>query len=506
VFLALCQAAYGDGCATMCPDRQEYAAVTLSSLAATAGVGDFADVKAIQLSLPSGVSAEVALSANSTGYAENSTSCPVLRSIPEDEAGTDKVSSVGWAFGTPSFDSTSGTLTVPMTWSCPSYAISSAAGSSVSLALAAATFAAAGRDAIAAAAGAAACATGVGASFGEGSMLCSAGCSPWLHLRLDGGPPSITSNSTSMAFTCPQGGCGGASECSTTAPVNRCEVGWVAGRPYTDEHGPVFAPLAKSNRSCWTEPVTGLDENQQRISGAQRREAAQRWRVAALAEHASVASFARASLELMAVGAPADLLAATHEAALDEIRHAKVAFGLAQHFGEDGVAPGPLPVGAVAVATSLPELAARTFAEGCAGETLSVAKAQLELMSGRFLPEEEAALRAVYADEARHAALAWRTVAWALREDPAPVAKVLRDAEAKLAAAQQTTAEKDESSALHREVVQRLTRPWLQSLLAQSNWPPAVDKATDSSLPARAAAETAEEVARTIRANMVIAV
>jgi hypothetical protein len=39
------------------------------------------------------------------------------------------------------------------------------------------------------------------------------------------------------------------------------------------------------------------------------------WR--ALFQHASVASFARFSLELLALGAPPDLVAAAHAAALD---------------------------------------------------------------------------------------------------------------------------------------------------------------------------------------------
>ena len=247
--------------------------------------------------------------------------------------------------------------------------------------------------------------------------MCNAACTPWLHLRMEGGQPNVTFNGTSMTFTCPDGGCGGGSEClGTTAPANVCEYGFVDGRPFVDERGPVFAAVTQSNGSCWASPVPSVASrapSPSELPEARRQSAAQRWRLAGLTEHASVASFSRASLELMAVGAPADLLADTHQAALDEIRHAKVAFGLAQYFGGDAAAPGPLPIGTVAVATSLAELAARTYTEGCVGETLSVARVQLQLLAGDFLPEEEAAMRAVFADEARHSALAWRTVAWA---------------------------------------------------------------------------------------------
>ncbi|MCA9546694.1 MAG: ferritin-like domain-containing protein, partial [Myxococcales bacterium] len=57
---------------------------------------------------------------------------------------------------------------------------------------------------------------------------------------------------------------------------------------------------------------------------AQRARLADHWTRQALAEHASVASFARFALHLMAVGAPPDLLVATHQAGLDEIEHARL--------------------------------------------------------------------------------------------------------------------------------------------------------------------------------------
>ena len=49
-----------------------------------------------------------------------------------------------------------------------------------------------------------------------------------------------------------------------------------------------------------------------------------RWRSNGLAEHASVASFSRHSLQLLALAAPADLVEASHRAAIDEVAHAKV--------------------------------------------------------------------------------------------------------------------------------------------------------------------------------------
>jgi hypothetical protein len=46
-------------------------------------------------------------------------------------------------------------------------------------------------------------------------------------------------------------------------------------------------------------------------------------------EHASVAAFARFTLDLLALGAPADLVQSAQQALGDEIAHAELCFGLA---------------------------------------------------------------------------------------------------------------------------------------------------------------------------------
>jgi hypothetical protein len=72
---------------------------------------------------------------------------------------------------------------------------------------------------------------------------------------------------------------------------------------------------------------------------------ARHWKRAAAAEHASIAAFSRHSLQLMALGAPRRLVQQTHEAALDEIRHAQMAYTLASVYGGADVGPGPLDIG-----------------------------------------------------------------------------------------------------------------------------------------------------------------
>ncbi|MFZ5897429.1 MAG: hypothetical protein ACOY0T_40625 [Myxococcota bacterium] len=65
------------------------------------------------------------------------------------------------------------------------------------------------------------------------------------------------------------------------------------------------------------------------------------WARAACFEHASIASFNRFSLELLALGAPGDLVERANRAALDEVRHARLCFALASVYAGDDFGPGP---------------------------------------------------------------------------------------------------------------------------------------------------------------------
>ncbi len=159
--------------------------------------------------------------------------------------------------------------------------------------------------------------------------------------------------------------------------------------------------------------IPALDE----LTPEQRQTLADHWVNNGLAEHASVASFARFTLQLMSVAAPAALVEASNLAGNDEIVHAKLCFGLAHKFGGKPMAPGPFPIpnGTVHIAVDILEMAISVATEGCIGETLSVvrAAAQIELSHD---PSVRQVLTRIAEDEARHAGLAWRTVRWALSQ------------------------------------------------------------------------------------------
>jgi hypothetical protein len=141
--------------------------------------------------------------------------------------------------------------------------------------------------------------------------------------------------------------------------------------------------------------------------------AGQAWLDDACMEHASIASFARFSLQLIALGAPPDLIAEAHRAGLDEIEHARHCFAIASRLLGRPVGPGPLPMADVTIETSLAHVAAETVREGCVGETLASLYAREQRDVARD-PEIRDALEVIAEDEARHAELAWRFVRWAL--------------------------------------------------------------------------------------------
>ncbi|WP_437544100.1 ferritin-like domain-containing protein [Sorangium sp. So ce367] len=184
------------------------------------------------------------------------------------------------------------------------------------------------------------------------------------------------------------------------------------GRPFVVGERARTARAARREAGAWG---AAARPDVAQLTPADRAALADAWLRDALLEHASVASFSRFALEMMAVGAPAAMLAAAHEAAGDEVRHAALCFGLASAYAGAALEPAPFEFGGlVEVSSDLPEMAARAVREGCVGETLAAV-----LASEQLAHASDAAVRGVLAtiaeDEARHAELAWRFVAWALQ-------------------------------------------------------------------------------------------
>jgi hypothetical protein len=203
------------------------------------------------------------------------------------------------------------------------------------------------------------------------------------------------------------------------------------GRPFSVGEEVRRAPVIA--RADWQRAQSGagapgLDVELERLL-------AREWEEEAALEHASVASFARLTLELLALGAPSDLIRDSQLASLDEIAHAELCFALAGRYRGAPLGPGRLPIEGALSAVSLATLAAETVREGCVGETLAALLAA-EQLAGATDPEVCAALGRIAADEARHAELSWKIVRWAIEAGGEDVLTSVREAfESALAAA-----------------------------------------------------------------------
>lgn len=204
--------------------------------------------------------------------------------------------------------------------------------------------------------------------------------------------------------------------------------GSCCGRPFTASGGQRVADAVL--RSDWLTAQVPADTTQ-RLPDALAARIASEWLADARMEHASIASFARFTLDLLACGAPSQLVEEAQRAALDEVAHARICFTLAARYGTTSYGPGALATADASGAADLAGAVRLAFLEGCVGETLAAnqARAACEISGDA---QVAAALARIAEDEARHAQLAWRFVAWAgaqgavdLRRELGPVLESL---------------------------------------------------------------------------------
>ena len=220
-------------------------------------------------------------------------------------------------------------------------------------------------------------------------------------------------------------------------------AGPVTGRPFLVRGLEQTAGAAP--RSDWAGAETPSLEG---ISAERRKRLAARWTMIALMEHASIAAFARFALHLLSVGAPAELIEATHVAMADETRHAKTAFALASAYGGEPVGPTALPIDGALDDTGALDIVRLVFHEGCVGETVAAVEAA-EGACHATDPLLRAVLRGIAADETRHAALAWRFVAWACANIEGAVGVVRDELDAELALAPLSGESRDADLLVH---------------------------------------------------------
>ena len=202
--------------------------------------------------------------------------------------------------------------------------------------------------------------------------------------------------------------------CQMSVVGRMCAGGAVCGRPFLVERTQRLAAAIRSD--AWLESSMG-GAVEVPSDPALARRLAEHWTEIGLMEHASVAAFARFTLQLLALGAPAELVRESTAAQADEMRHASLAFELASAYAGAPVGPGRLDLTGALDPQSVEDILRTTIQEGCVGETRAALEAA-EAARLATVPRVKSALEGIAVDEGRHAALAWRVVRWLLAEHP----------------------------------------------------------------------------------------
>lgn len=208
---------------------------------------------------------------------------------------------------------------------------------------------------------------------------------------------------------CSQDGFG--RRCSAAGGTRKCvEIeGFACGRPFLVTGSERLAALVRGG-VCTSSPIA------QGVAADSRVAIGEHWAAVGLMEHASIAAFARFSLQLLHVGAPHALLVAAQHAMLDETAHAEACFDIASRVLGTVVGAGPLAMDQALAETTLEDIVRLTVREGCIGETVAAMEAA-EAAALATEPHVRETLSKIQSDELRHAELAWRFVAWALEQD-----------------------------------------------------------------------------------------
>ena len=196
------------------------------------------------------------------------------------------------------------------------------------------------------------------------------------------------------------------------------------GRPFLVEHmarvAPAVASAAWSSGEARSLQLAALTE-------PERAQLAAHWTKLGQMEHASIAAFARFSLQLLSLGAPPELIEASTRALADETAHARLCFEIASAYAGHAVGPGPLDIVGSLEVTSLADIVDLVIAEGCFGETRAALDA-LEAADAAADPVIRDTYMRIAQDEQRHAELAFRFVRWALVRDKLVTSQRLRAA------------------------------------------------------------------------------
>lgn len=197
------------------------------------------------------------------------------------------------------------------------------------------------------------------------------------------------------------------------------------GRPLRVGGEPITTGAHPSLESEWAE---GLRPDASQLDEPTRKALAQLWLQDARGEHASIPAFSKISLQLAALGAPPELLASAHQAAIEEIGHARLCFALAEGYSGSSYSVQPIPemLQLDLTETTVSLMTEETLYDGCLMEGFyaELASAASQLAEE---PAVKAALAQIAKEEKSHAAFSWKILEWLLKQDPETVRSIVQN-------------------------------------------------------------------------------
>ncbi|MBX3230190.1 MAG: ferritin-like domain-containing protein [Labilithrix sp.] len=232
----------------------------------------------------------------------------------------------------------------------------------------------------------------------------------------------------------------------------------VHGRPFRKGKEALRTPTERGD--AWS-----ADGPRPRVEGLApevRAELAEGWLADASLEHASVAAFGALALDLVALGAPPALVRRAHEAAIDEIEHARLCFALASAYAGRSLTAAPFPeVVAPRARESARErrrrVAIETAVDGCVGEGAAAAVARSAAAVATD-PVVRDVLARIAREEQRHADFAWDVLAWCLAVGDEELRAAVEQALAARAEAPAVSASARDALAAHGRIDERAWR------------------------------------------------
>jgi hypothetical protein len=182
---------------------------------------------------------------------------------------------------------------------------------------------------------------------------------------------------------------------------------WLSGTPLEAEHQRLMR--RRTVPIPWEQSTVGA------LSPAERTRLAETWTRRSAAEYLAVSTFAVLAIDLVAAGAPADVLSLCMRAGIDEVRHAELCLRMIEIYGGKRVMPPP-GMSSLPDDPERPKLhqaLANTMLVSCVSETYAttVLTATRDLTTD---PVAHAVLTSIYSDEVMHARLGWSYLRYGL--------------------------------------------------------------------------------------------